>query len=245
MLSRPTENTALTSQTPDVPPLLQLAMEQQALTGHPVDPDKLVPVARQFRMLEHGYHAMVPLKCCGASCNMADRCQLFKNGFTYMVGEPCPLEQHALASWTARYVETLQIAADNTTEINLAADLAKMDVYQMRIANRLNYEDFVQNQVVGVDKDGVPFYRHELHQGAIWRDMLVRRELKIQEALLATRKALAEAGKDSKSQDMSTQLAALQKMVNLLQNEKTIQMKKANTEPAPSSSPEVSNGSPS
>ena len=221
----PTENTALESPTCSVPPLLQLAIEQQALTDHPIDPAKLEAVSRQFRMLEHGYHAMVPLCCTGASCPMSARCQLFKAGFTYMIGTPCPLESHVLATWSARYIQALQIDVENPVEVSLAADLAKLDIYQMRIANRLNYEDFVQDQVAGVDKEGTPFYRKELHAATIWEDMIARRKLKIQEALLATRKALAEAGKDSKTNDMSTQLAALQKMVTFLQKG-TIDMKK-------------------
>jgi hypothetical protein len=79
-------------------------------------------------------------------------------------------------------------------EKNLVADLAKIDLFNMRASNRLAYEDFVTRQAVGVTDDGDVQFRDELSVAAQWEDMLYKRKLKLLDALLATRKAIAEVG---------------------------------------------------
>lgn len=192
--------------------MLQRAYDEQSKRG-PVDLVKLEEVATAVRTLEHGAYSMVPLHCHGTGCPMAAKCPLLQGGFTYMIGKACPLEQHLLDKWSSKYIFDLKINPDNMVETNLAGEIAKLDIYGMRISNKLAYEDFIKQQVVGVSNDGEPFYRDELHVAAIWEDQLAKRKLKLLDALLATRKSMAGAGAGI-SNDPSTQASAVKRILD-------------------------------
>jgi hypothetical protein len=133
-----------------------------------------------------------------------------------MIGTPCPIEGHLLTLWTTKYITDLKIDENNLVETNLAAEIAKLDIYSMRVNNRLAYEDFVSKQVVAINEEGTPQYRDELHVAAQWEDILSRRKLRLLDALLATRRSLAEVGGGSTS-DPSTQAAMAMKLVKKAQ----------------------------
>lgn len=218
---KPTEKTnqSLPAIVKGLSPMLQSAYEEQSKRG-PVDLEKLAEADKGIHLLEHGYYAMVPLTCHGSACPMASKCPLFQAGMTFMINRPCPLEQHLMSNWIAKTVQTLKISPDNHTEMSCAAELAKIDIYEMRISNRLAYEDFIKQQVIGVDDQGVPLYREELHVAAQWDDVLSKRKMKIMDALLATRKSAANAGAGMTS-DPSTQASNIKRLLD----RKTIELK--------------------
>ncbi len=198
-------------------PLLTAALKAEAegagLVGAHLE-ERLAAASKQLRALEHGHHAMVPLHCNGPSCPMALSCPLMNAGFSYMIGKPCPLEDHLLTLWRDSYVDSLRINHTNMVEVSLASDLAELDIYSMRASNKLAYEDFVSNQCIGISDDGQPQYRKELHVAATWKDMLGKRKLKILDALLATRKAIASVG-GGLSDDPSSDAAKVKKLLEL------------------------------
>jgi len=210
MSTSPSENTQnsliLNS---EIPTLLVRATAEQAKTDaglQEADPEKMRRAALAIRNLEHGYHASIPMYCKGATCPMGKSCALLQAGFNYMINNPCPIEQHLISTWAGKIITDLQVNVNNSVEMNLVGELVKLNVYRMRISNRLAFEDFIKQQIVAVDDDGVPQYRDELHPAVNWEETLSRRELKLLDALLATRRSIAEVG-GGVSSDPSTNAA--------------------------------------
>jgi hypothetical protein len=139
-----------------------------------------------------------------------------------MIGDPCPIEGHLLGLWAAKYMEDLKIDVNNLVETNLANEIAKLDIYSMRINNRLAYEDYISKQVVAINEEGQPQYRDELHVAAQWEDMLARRKQKLLDSLLATRRSLAEVGGGTTT-DPSSMAANAMKLVKKAQKNLKIQ----------------------
>jgi hypothetical protein len=195
-----------------IPPLLLKHFENNP----DVPIEKIRNAMRQLRTLEHGAHALTPMYCKGDSCSYKESCPLLKANIRDMIGTPCPIEGHLLNLWANKYITDLKIDENNLVETNLAGEIAKLDIYSMRINNRLAYEDYISKQVVAINEEGKPQYRDELHVAAQWEDMLSRRKLRLLDALLATRKSLAEAGGGSTS-DPSTHAAIAMKLVKKAQ----------------------------
>ena len=211
----------------DVPPMLQKHID--ATPDVPIE--KIRAAMKSLRTLEHGSHALTPMYCKGDSCSYKHQCPLLKAGIRDMIGSPCPIEGHLLNLWTGKYINDLKIDENNLVETNLAAEIAKLDIYSMRINNRLAYEDYISKQVVAINEEGQPQYRDELHIAAQWEDMLSRRKLKLLDALLATRRSLAEVGGGSTS-DPSTQAAMAMKLVRKAQKNLASQAEQLRAESA-------------
>jgi hypothetical protein len=177
--------------TEEVPSLLKKYVEHSNK-----EIDNLRKASFQLRSLESGSHAGIPLHCKGKVCYMAVHCPLITMGVLVedIVGQPCPVEMHLMEVWSNKIMNELKIDPNNLIESSMARELAKAEIYQLRVSNRLAMEDFVADQCVGVDEKGAPVYRKELHIAAQWEDMIIRRTLKMREALLATRKSIADAG---------------------------------------------------
>lgn len=202
-------------QNPDqveVPPMLM----KHIMNSPDVPVEKIKAAMKSLRTLEHGAHALTPMFCKGDSCSYKHQCPLIKAGIRDMIGSPCPIEGHLLNLWSGKYITDLKIDENNLVETNLAGELAKLDIYSMRVNNRLAYEDFISKQVVAINEEGQPQYRDELHVAAQWEDMLSRRKLRLLDALLATRRSLAEVGGGSTS-DPSSQAAMAMKLVKKAQ----------------------------
>jgi hypothetical protein len=179
----------------EIPDILARALEEHSNgNSMPINPDKLRKASNHLRTLEHGHHAGIPLHCGGKNCPMSKNCILLDAGFTYMIGEQCPIEKSLIGTYSQKIAESLQVNQTNIVEMNMVNEIAKIWIFKLRIEDRLTYEDFIKQQIVAVDDDGVPQYRDELHPSIQWDDMLSRRELKLLEALLATRKSVAEVG---------------------------------------------------
>lgn len=199
-------NQSLANNDSVIPSLLAKALES-GITDE--DRQKVHQAIFHLRVLEHGAYAAIPLHCKGDSCSMARMCPFLKAGIRNMIGEPCPLEKHLLDLWITRYVETLKIDRNNIVDMSCVQEIAKIDVYEMRMNNRLAYEDVVTKQIAAVDDDGTIHYRDELHISAQWMDMLSKRKSKLLESLLATRFTIAKVGGGLDSSDPSSQASRL------------------------------------
>ena len=203
----------------NIPPLLTRAsIEQRSL-----NPEKVGKALRQLKNLEHGAYASVPLYCKGDACHMAKTCPFMIAGIEDMIGGPCPLETHLIGLWLDNYVGALKIDRNNIVEMSLAQEVAKIDIYERRMNDRLAYEDVVTKQVVGVTEDGTVQYRNELHISAQWLDVLSKRKLKLLSALLATRESVAKAGGGQDTGDPSSNAGNILSLLN--HAKKTLQKK--------------------
>jgi hypothetical protein len=73
-------------------------------------------------------------------------------------------------------------------------DLVDQEVQYLRKTKLLAKEHFIQENTIGVDEDGQPILKKELHLAVELEDKLHKRRKDLRNQLLATREAKAKAG---------------------------------------------------
>ena len=99
-----------------------------------------------------------------------------------------------VAQFTAEYMEQLDVHPDNLVEVSMIRDLVDQEVQYIRKTKLLAKEHFVQENIIGVDKDGSPIIKKELHMAVELEDRLHKRRKDLRNQLLATREAKAKVG---------------------------------------------------
>lgn len=131
---------------------------------------------------------------------------------TYFAGgiatHNCPIEIVAITEFFNRYCKELEVDVDNMVDLGLVRELAEVETQLERVANRLAQEDMIVQVAVGVDREGDPIVRPEIHKAFDIQDRLRTRKDRILDQLHATRKA-KNKGKDPDNIDPSTRAAEL------------------------------------
>jgi len=135
----------------------------------------------------------IPMNCEAERCIFADTCPLLKEKLAPR-GAPCPLEMAIVSQFTAEYMEELDVHPDNLVEVSMVRDLVDQEVQYMRKTKLLAKEHFIQENVIGVDQDGQPILKKELHLAVDLEDKLHKRRKDLRNQLLATREAKAKVG---------------------------------------------------
>jgi len=135
----------------------------------------------------------IPMTCETTKCVFADTCPLLKENLAPR-GKPCPLEMAIVAQFTAEYMEQLDVSPENLVEVSMVRDLVDQEVQYMRKTKLLAKEHFIQENVIGVDQDGQPILKKELHLAVDLEDKLHKRRKDLRNQLLATREAKAKVG---------------------------------------------------
>lgn len=137
--------------------------------------------------------ASIPLKCHGPKCPFAAVCPLQQEGIA-PISKPCPIEMNMVRTFMSEYMQDLGIDSDNLIEVSMIRDLINEEIMQQRATWTLSMEHFIQDNVVGIDGDGKPIMRKELHLAVEMKDKIARHKKDIRNQLLATREARAKAG---------------------------------------------------
>jgi hypothetical protein len=137
--------------------------------------------------------ASIPMRCDGSKCIFANTCPLLKENLA-PVGDPCPIEMSMVSQFTYEYMNQLDVSPDNLVEVSMVRDLVDQEVQYMRKTKLLAKEHFVQENIIGVDQDGSPILKKELHLAVELEDRLHKRRKDLRNQLLATREARAKAG---------------------------------------------------
>jgi hypothetical protein len=99
-----------------------------------------------------------------------------------------------VAQFTAEYMEQLDVHSDNLIEVSMIRDLVDQEVQYLRKTKLLAKEHFIQENIIGVDQEGSPILKKELHMAVELEDRLHKRRKDLRNQLLATREAKAKAG---------------------------------------------------
>lgn len=166
-----------------------------------------VAAALAMRKTKHALYAHAPMVCKGEASPCAPSCQLAQAGLA-PEGERCPIEIVAITEFFNRYIEELEIDVNNMVDLGLVRELAEVETQLERVANRLAQEDMIVPVAVGVDREGNPIVRPEIHKAFDIQDRLRNRKDRILDQLQATRKA-KNRGKDPDFVDPSTRAAEL------------------------------------
>lgn len=138
----------------------------------------------------------IPMNCEADRCIFADTCPLLKEKLAPR-GKPCPLEMAIVTQFTSEYMQQLDVHPDNLVEVSMVRDLVDQEVQYMRKTKLLAKEHFIQENVIGVDQDGQPILKKELHLAVDLEDRLHKRRKDLRNQLVATREAKAKMGQSA------------------------------------------------
>lgn len=135
----------------------------------------------------------IPMNCEAERCIFASTCPLLKENLAPR-GKACPIEMGMVAQFTAEYMQQLEVNPNNLVEVSMVRDLVDQEVQYLRKTKLLAKEHFVQENIIGVDQDGNPIFKKELHLAVELEDKLHKRRKDLRNQLLATREAKAKVG---------------------------------------------------
>lgn len=135
----------------------------------------------------------IPMNCEANRCIFADTCPLLKENLAPK-GSPCPIEMSIVAQFTSEYMDQLDVIPENLVEVSMVRDLVDQEIQYIRKTKLLAKEHFIQENIVGVDSDGQPILKKELHLAVELEDRLHKRRKDLRNQLLATREAKAKIG---------------------------------------------------
>jgi hypothetical protein len=159
----------------------------------------------------------IPMSCTSSKCPFASTCPLEKEKIA-PINMPCPIELSIVRNFMADYIDQLDVDPGNLVELSMIRDLVDQEVQYIRKTKLLSKESFIQENIVGLDSDGDPVLRKELHLAVELEDRLHKRRQQLFKQLLATREAKAKAG--------MAQLDSAQVVANLMTSFKELQYQK-------------------
>lgn len=159
----------------------------------------------------------IPMNCEAHKCTFADTCPLLKENLAPK-GNPCPIEMSIVAQFTNEYMEQLDVQSDNLVEVSMIRDLVDQEVQYIRKTKLLAKEHFIQENIIGVDNDGQPILKKELHLAVELEDRLHKRRKDLRNQLLATREAKAKIGQ--------TQLDTAQAISDIIHKVQNIELER-------------------
>lgn len=127
------------------------------------------------------------------NCIFASTCPLLKANLAPK-GNPCPIEMSMVAQFTLEYMEQLDVHEENLVEVSMIRDLVDQEVQYLRKTKLLAKEHFIQENIIGIDTNGNPIMKKELHLAVELEDRLHKRRKDLRNQLLATREAKAKVG---------------------------------------------------
>jgi hypothetical protein len=135
----------------------------------------------------------IPMNCEAEKCIFASTCPLMKENLAPK-NKPCPIEMSMVAQFTSEYLEQLDVNPNNLVEVSMVRDLVDQEVQYLRKTKLLAKEHFIQENIIGIDRDGQPILKKELHLAVELEDKLHKRRKDLRNQLLATREAKAKVG---------------------------------------------------
>ena len=135
----------------------------------------------------------IPMNCEAEKCVYASTCPLLKENVAPK-NNPCPIEMSMVSQFTTEYLDQLDVNPNNLVEVSMVRDLVDQEVQYMRKTKLLAKEHFIQENVIGIDQDGQPILKKELHLAVELEDKLHKRRKDLRNQLLATREAKAKVG---------------------------------------------------
>lgn len=145
------------------------------------------------RRLNTARVATIPMICRGSACPSAGVCPLYQEGL-HPLGMSCPIEMKIVVNMMLSLIEELEIDSSSMNEVGMVRDLVDQEIQQLRKQSLLAQNDIIQENVIGIDEQGEPILKKELHLAVEWEDRIHKRKAVILKQLVATREAKIKAG---------------------------------------------------
>lgn len=135
----------------------------------------------------------IPMICMGPKCVFASTCPLQRENLA-PVGYKCPIEMSLIYNFMNDYMQQMDVDPEDMVEVGMIRELVDQDVQSLRKSKMLAKESFIQENIIGIDSDGDPVMKKELHLAIDYEDKIFKRRQFLLKALLATREAKNKAG---------------------------------------------------
>jgi hypothetical protein len=134
------------------------------------------------------------MRCTAEKCPFADTCPFEQRGIAPK-GSPCPIEMALVSQFMESIMTELSVNPDNLIEVSMVRDLVDQEVQQLRATKILAKESFIQENIIGIDDQGRPLIKKEMHLAVDLSDKLLKRKKEIRNQMMATREQRAKVGK--------------------------------------------------
>lgn len=150
-----------------------------------------IEIARRLRQTKHGLYAAVPIICKAETCPYADSCELQQLALA-PYGEKCPMEIAAIEDLFVRYCQDMNINPEDPqqqVDAIMVKEVVDIDISMLRCDKKMAISaDFIIDQVVGMNDEGVAISRQELHPLTEYKEKLRTQKFKTLNLLNSTRK---------------------------------------------------------
>ena len=148
-----------------------------------------------------GFGGALAMQCKGRNCPFLFMCALNEAKEKLPVGEQCPLEQSLVQLWVNKHLISLGIddfaSPEFSFDMDILYEMASHELIKWRLAGHLSQEgNLMEERQVSASPQGDPIFAKVMTPLLEEMDRHTRITLKLREALLATRKVQAQAGRD-------------------------------------------------
>lgn len=168
--------------------------------------------------------ATIPMLCRGSACPSAKVCPLYAESL-HPLGSPCPIEMKLVGKMVLGLIEEMDIDPESINEVGMVRDLIDQEIQQLRKQSMLAQDDIIQDNVIGIDEQGDPIIKKELHLGVDWEDRIHKRKAALLKQLLATRESRVKAG--AMVMDQATNMALALGKFQKVQAEKDAELRRS------------------
>lgn len=183
-------------------------------------PEEAKRIRGHLGKMSTGSTSMTP-QICSPRCPWRTDCPLYQMQ-KHPLGKPCLIEINLLREWTTAYFNEYQVDPNSFTEVSMINELAEIEVMQWRlnmIIRRPENIEMTTENIVGVSREGEPFYQKQVSVYLEAKEKLAARKTKLIKLMVGDRQekykkeaALKKAAEDDPSNTMATLRARLEKL---------------------------------
>lgn len=157
--------------------------------------------ARFMQRNAGGFAGALAMKCKGMQCPILDVCPLYETKQALPLGQRCPFEMGLIQTWVNKHLVALGIeehmSPDNSFDMDILYELAANELIKWKAAHHIAKKgELIEERQVNVTPDGTSIFSEVLSPAVDLFETHSKITIKLREALLATRKAQIQAGKD-------------------------------------------------
>jgi hypothetical protein len=154
-----------------------------------------------LQMNANGFVGGLAMRCKGADCPIVDVCPLQETNQSFPLGQPCPYEMGIVQMWVNKHLVSLGIedfsSPENSFDMDILYELAAHELIKWKAAHHLSQVGkLVEDRKINVTMTGDTIFAEVMSPALEILDNHNKITMKLREALLATRKAQIQAGKD-------------------------------------------------
>lgn len=181
--------------------LAEIASRVSADIAADMPEETKIATAKFIQNNANGFVGGLAMKCRGLNCPIIDSCPLHETAQPLPLGKPCPFEQGIVQTWVNKHLVALGIedymAPENSFDMDILYELAANELIKWKAAHHLSDRGrVIEEKQVAANMQGDAIFAEVLSPAVELLEVHTKITMKLRDALLATRKAQIQAGKD-------------------------------------------------